>query len=72
MGTETKGRTGGSVGAVRTADGIDHGNYETVYCLEALVEKYEDGYINCPILYCGGKCDECYQTLMEREEKENA
>ena len=34
-----------------TADGIDHGNGRIEYCLEATIERYEDGYILCPILW---------------------
>ena len=34
-----------------TADGIAHGNGLIEYCLEATIERYEDGYILCPILW---------------------
>lgn len=49
-----------------TADGIDHGSYTITFCLEAQIEKYEDGYILCPILWCGGSCEECYETFERR------
>lgn len=49
-----------------TADGIDHGKSEYTYCLEALIEKFEDGYVLCPILYSGGSCEECYEIFEQR------
>ena len=42
-----------------TADGIDHGDHILTDCFEAVVEKYEDGYMLCPIIWSGGKCDTC-------------
>ncbi len=50
----------------RTADGIEHGDYTVTYCLEAVIEKYADGFILCPLLETGGKCEECYETLERR------
>lgn len=40
----------------RTADGTDHGAYRIEDCFEAVIERYEDGYIMCPILCSGGAC----------------
>ena len=51
-----------------TADGIDHGSHILADCFEAVVEKFEDGYILCPILWSGGKCEECMEILERREE----
>jgi len=53
---------------VRTADGVDHGGYTVGYCLEAVIETYEDGYILCPILSTGGKCEMCYEVFERRME----
>lgn len=49
-----------------TADGIDHGSCTRTICLEAQIEKYEDGYVLCPILWCGGSCEECYEIFERR------
>lgn len=54
---------------VRTADGIDHGTYHIEECLEAIIKRFEDGYILCPLLWCGGSCEECYE-IFERRNKE--
>lgn len=51
-----------------TADGIDHGGHRVEECIWAIVERYEDGYIWCPILWSGGKCEECMEILERREE----
>lgn len=40
-----------------------HGEHSLQDCLWAVVEKYEDGYILCPILETGGECEECYETF---------
>ena len=53
----------------RTADGIDHGDYTIAECFEAIIEKYEDGYILCPLLATGGKCEECMEVFERRQEK---
>ncbi len=52
----------------RTADGINHGEGHIEECLEAVVTRFEDGYVLCPILICGGKCEECMEVLERREE----
>ena len=54
-----------------TADGIDHGTCVLADCFEAVIEKYEDSYILCPILWSGGKCEDCLAIFEKREEKEN-
>lgn len=46
-----------------TADGIDHGKSILTDCLWAVVEKYEDGYMLCPLLETGGTCDECMMAF---------
>ena len=56
---------------IRTADGIDHGNYTIEECFEAVVERYDDGYVLCPLNWQGVKCDEClavFEQELEREE----
>lgn len=50
-----------------TADGINHGSHILTNCFEAVVEKYEDGYMLCPILWSGGKCEECMEAFNRRE-----
>ena len=52
-----------------TADGIDHGKFILQDCFEAVIEKYEDGYILCPILWSGGSCKECLEAFERREQK---
>ena len=53
-----------------TADGIDHGDCILQDCFEAVIEKYEDGYILCPILWSGGKCEECMEVFERRQERD--
>jgi hypothetical protein len=55
-----------------TADEIDHGESTISYCFEAMIEKFEDGYILCPILWSGGKCEECLEAFERREARNNA
>lgn len=55
----------------RTADGIDHGTSILTDCFEAVVEKFEDGYMLCPILWSGGECDECMEVFERREARRN-
>ena len=52
-----------------TADGIDHGDRTLQDCFEAVIEKYEDGYILCPILWSGGACEECMEVFERRQER---
>ena len=49
-----------------TADGIDHGDCRYEECLEANIERFEDGYVLCPILWSGGSCEECYENFEKR------
>ena len=53
----------------RTADDIDHGNFRLEECLEAVIERYEDGYVLCPILWSGGKCEDCMEIFERRVSK---
>ena len=58
---------------IRTADGIDHGKYRIEDCLEAVVERYEDGFVLCPLNWQGVPCAECmkaFEDRMKREERE--
>ena len=62
-------RTGGGT---MTDDGINHGKCILTDCLWAVVEKYEDGYLLCPILSTGGKCEDCmesYERWLKREDR---
>lgn len=55
-----------------TDDGINHGKCILTDCLWAVVEKYEDGYLLCPILSTGGKCEDCmesYERWLKREDR---
>lgn len=52
-----------------TADGIDHGDSVLTDCFWAVVEKFEDGYMLCPILWSGGKCEECLEAFEKGEKK---
>ena len=45
-----------------------HGNFTVQDCLEAVIEKYDDGFILCPILETGGSCEECYEAFERRTE----
>lgn len=47
----------------QTADGIDHGSSHLEDCLEAVIERFEDRYVLCPILWAGGNCEECMETF---------
>lgn len=46
-----------------TADGIDHGSSHLEDCLWAIIERFEDGYILCPLLSTGGSCEECMEAF---------
>ena len=43
-----------------------HGDYTVQDCLEAIIEKYADGFILCPLLETGGTCEECYENFERR------
>lgn len=53
-----------------TADGINHGSSRIEECIWALIERFEDGYVLCPILWSGGSCEECMEILNRRLEEE--
>ena len=55
---------------IETADGINHGLARMEPCLEANIERFEDGYVLCPILWSDGKCEECMEVFEERNEIE--
>lgn len=46
-----------------TADNVDHGEGQLQDCFEAVITKYEDGYILCPILWSGGSCEKCMEDF---------
>ena len=49
-----------------TDDGIEHGESVLEDCLEAVIERFEDGFVLCPIIWQGGSCEECMEVF-ERE-----
>jgi len=53
-----------------TADGIDHGTSILTDCFEAVVEKYEDGYMLCVLNQTGVSCAECLANFEERLKRE--
>jgi hypothetical protein len=57
----------GGIMVSNTADGINHGKSILTDCFCAVVEKFEDGYMLCPILWSGGKCDECLEAFERRQ-----
>lgn len=54
-----------------TADGIDHGKGSLEDCIWAVVERFKDGFLLCPLLETGGKCEECMEILEARIERED-
>lgn len=50
-----------------TADGIDHGTHVIADCFEAVIERYADGFVNCPIIWSGGTCQECFDIWRKRK-----
>ena len=50
-----------------TADGIDHGKGRIEFCLEGMIERFEDGYVLCSILWGGGSCEECMEIFERRQ-----
>ena len=52
-----------------TDDGIDHGTHRIEDYLDAVIERYEDGFVLCPILWSGGKCEECMEIWERRQER---
>lgn len=55
---------------IQTADGIDHGMARYEECLDANICRFEDGYVLCPILWSGGKCEECMEVFERRQEQD--
>ena len=53
---------------LRTADGIEHGDARLEDCLEAVITRFADGYVLCPILWSGGNCEECMDVMERRAE----
>lgn len=47
---------------------IDDSRTKVHDCLEAVVVRYQDGYINCSLVHVIG-CEECYRRFEEREER---
>lgn len=54
---------------IETADGIDNGMARYEECLDANIYRFEDGYVLCPILWSGGKCEECMELFEQRQER---
>jgi hypothetical protein len=57
---------------VATADGIDHGEGRLEDCLWAVVIRFGDGYVLCPILFGGGACEECMEAFERSVERDEA
>ncbi len=53
---------------IETADNIDHGDARLEDCFEAVVTRFADGYVLCPILWSGGNCEECMDIFERRQE----
>lgn len=53
----------------RTDDEIDHGAYRIEDCIEAVIERYDDGFVLCPILWSGGSCEECMEQFERRQDE---
>lgn len=49
-----------------TADGINHGPGRLEECLEAVVIRWADGHLSCPLLDTGGSCEECMEVFERR------
>ena len=58
--------------ACNTSDGIDHDKKHVEDCLDALIEKYEDGYVNCVLNWSGRTCEECMELFEARLERDEA
>ena len=54
---------------IETADGINHGLARTEYCLEAVIERFQDWFVLCPVLWSGGSCEDCMSVFNERLER---
>jgi len=55
----------------RLDDNIDHGDFHLEDCLDATIEKYEDGHVYCPITWSGGTCEECMEIFERRMERDD-
>ena len=55
----------------RLDDNIDHGDFHLEDCLDATIEKYEDGTVYCPITWSGGSCEECMEIFERRMERDD-
>ena len=55
---------------IRTDDNIDHGDAKLEDCLCAVIYRFADGYVLCPILWSGSGCEECYEQFEKWEERE--
>jgi len=53
----------------RLDDNIDHGDFHLEDCLDATIEKYDDGHVYCPLTWSGGTCEECMEIFERRMEK---
>ena len=56
----------------RLDDNIDHGDFHLEDCLDATIEKYEDGTVYCPITWSGGSCEECMEIFERRMERDDS
>ena len=56
---------------IRLDDNIDHGDFHLEDCMDATIERYEDGTVYCPITWSGGTCEECMEIFERRMERED-
>ena len=56
---------------IPTSDDIDHGEARLEDCLWAVITRFEDGYVLCPILWSGGECEECMEIFERNLERED-
>ncbi len=56
----------------RLNDNIDHGDFHLEDCLDATIEKYDDGHVYCPITWSGGTCEECMEIFERRIERDDS
>ena len=46
-----------------TADGVNHGKAHVEDCMGAVIDRCEDGYVHCVLLWSGSSCEECMEAF---------
>lgn len=46
-----------------TADGVNHGRFRIEECLDAPIQRAEDGYVHCALMWSGVSCEECLENV---------